>query len=149
MDNRTLVRTVIDDVYNNRDLSKLCLYCAENYVFHDSLALTTNLGDLRRVLEDYYEAFSDSRCVIEAQTSDGELVATRLVAIATHTCTFLGRPATGRKRHLTGIQVDRVRDGRLLETWVQMDYIAAVQQVERLPHIEVPRAKPAVQTGVW
>lgn len=133
MNNKTLVRNLIEDVFNRRDLSRLSTYCAEDCVCHVSLASTKNIAELRRVYEGYHIAFSDIRCVLDTQVAEGDLVATRLSAVATNTGVFLGRPATGKKVQLAGIQVDRVQAGRIAESWVQMDYLSMLQQLDTLP----------------
>ncbi len=143
MDNKTLVSKLIDDVFNKRDVSNLSKYCAANCVSHDALATTIDVGGLRQVFEGYLSSFSDMRVVIDSQISEGDLVATRVTATGTDTGGFMGRPPTRKKIQISGIQFDRVRDGRIAETWVQMDYLSMMQQLGMVPRFELTKPGPA------
>ncbi len=141
MDNKTLVRTFLDDVFNKRDLSKLSTYCVENFSCHDTMYNPRNLTELRRVYETFHTAFTDMRIVIEAQFTDGDYVCTRITVTGKDTGGFMGKPASGKKFTVTGMQFDRVQNGRLQEEWLQMDYLSMVQQLNLVPRLE--SSKPA------
>ena len=53
--------------------------------------------------------------------AEGDLVATRWQFEATHTGVYLGRPPTGKRAIWTGVQIDRVANGRIVESWVDWD----------------------------
>ena len=47
----------------------------------------------------------------------------------THNGTFQGIPATGRTIRLTGIDILRVADGRVVERWASSDELGLLQQL--------------------
>jgi len=65
--------------------------------------------------------------------AEGDLVATHWSYIATNTGLFLGRPATGKQVTDTGIDVFRIKDGKIVEMWVVQDSLGLMQQLGVLP----------------
>ena len=57
----------------------------------------------------------------EIQVAEGDLVATRRQFSAKQTGTYLGHPPTGKRATWTGVQVDRVENGKIVESWVDWD----------------------------
>jgi predicted ester cyclase len=47
----------------------------------------------------------------------------------THSGTFMGIAATGRRVNLAGIFWDRLKDGRMVETWANYDLFGLIQQI--------------------
>jgi predicted ester cyclase len=52
---------------------------------------------------------------VEQQIAEGEWVATRITARGTHSGTWLGMTPTGRRVVITGVNIDRVVNGRIVE----------------------------------
>jgi predicted ester cyclase len=64
---------------------------------------------------------------------DGDLVATSFTDRGTHRGELLGLPATGREVTVRGINIERVRDGRIVETWHVEDIAGLMAQVGASP----------------
>jgi predicted ester cyclase len=74
-------------------------------------------------------AFPDLRITIEDQIVAGEKVATRWTAKGTNSGAFGPMPATGRRIQISGLILDRVVDGKVVERWEQWDQMAMLQQL--------------------
>jgi predicted ester cyclase len=74
-------------------------------------------------------AFSDRRVTIEDQLADGDKVATRWRVTATHSGEFHGIPATGRRGSMTGISIDRLAGGKIVESWEVTDDAGLLRQL--------------------
>jgi len=61
--------------------------------------------------------------------AEGELVAVRLIFRGTHRGTFMGIPPTGKHFEISGIAIDRVRGGKIVEHWVIRDDPGTLQQL--------------------
>jgi predicted ester cyclase len=61
--------------------------------------------------------------------AEGDKVATRFTARGTHQGEFMGFAPTGKQVTLVGIVVDRVRRGKVVESWVSSDMWGLVQQL--------------------
>ena len=99
---------------------------APRYVNHQESAAVggarqLSLDEWRAVVAENHRAFSDFRVTILMQIAEGALVATRWRFTATHTGDYLGHPPTGRQASWTGVQIDRVADGKIVESWVDWD----------------------------
>ncbi len=149
MDNKTLIRNLYDNVYNKHDASKLSTYYADKCVYHDNFAKANGLVDLHRVIDGYLAAFTNIKVVVNEQIAEGDMVSTRLTFSAKDTGGFLARPATNKKFDMNMMQMDRMRDGKIVETWMQADFTGMLQQIGTIPrfdtkptmHREQPTAK--------
>jgi predicted ester cyclase len=77
----------------------------------------------------WHAAFPDEQTTFDAQFADGDTVISRMTSTATHTGDFQGLPPTGRRITVTGIWIDRVRDGRIVERWGVVDMLGVKQQL--------------------
>jgi steroid delta-isomerase-like uncharacterized protein len=80
-------------------------------------------------------AFPDLRIVEDMAIAEGDLVATHWTASGTHTGpAFASLPAaSGRRFEITGMSFYRVRDGRIVEGWVNDDTLAMAAQLGLVP----------------
>ena len=75
--------------------------------------------------EDYIQgvaedraAFSEGRLIIEDQVAEGDKVTTRITILGTHDRgEFAGIAPTGIQLETTGITIDRIADGKIVEEW--------------------------------
>lgn len=79
------------------------------------------------------EAFPDLRIAIEDIFDAGESVAYRFRASGTHQGCFLGFHPTGRPVRIDGLGIDRFRDGKITERWIQFDSLGLMQQLGICP----------------
>jgi C-1 hydroxylase len=74
-------------------------------------------------------AFPDLRFEVEDLVADGDLVAARMRARATHCGEFMGLPPTGRQVSVLVMGQVRVAEGRIVEHWNVMDEVHLLQQL--------------------
>lgn len=79
------------------------------------------LEDWKALVADYHTAFGESRTRVLMQIAEGDRVATRWEFTATQTGPYLDHPPTGRTVTWTGVQIDRIENGRIAESWVDWD----------------------------
>jgi predicted ester cyclase len=80
-------------------------------------------------LGGFVEGFSDLHITVEDVFCEGDLVAARVAFKGTHTGNFQGLPPTNRKVAFSGIEIDRMVDGKVEEHWFQFDGITLLQQL--------------------
>ena len=79
-------------------------------------------------------AFSDQHYTVEDQIAEGDKVATRTRWRATHSAgDFQGLPPTGRQVEVSGISIERIQDGKIVERWLSYDQIGMMQQLGLVP----------------
>ena len=93
---------------------------AANYVLHDSSLVPEVHGreGIKRYVTTFRVASPDVCFAVEDQIAEGDMVVTRWVACGTHRGEFLGVPPTGNQMTVTGIEFDRVIDGKIDEAWI-------------------------------
>lgn len=81
----------------------------------------------------WHAAFPDEQTTFEDQIAEGGTVVSRMVSTATHTGEFQGIPPTGKQIRVTGIWIDRVADGKIVERWGVVDMLGVMQQLGVMP----------------
>jgi steroid delta-isomerase-like uncharacterized protein len=124
---KTVVRRYFEAV-NGGDEAALDALVADEYVQHIPGA-APGRETVKRHLAMYRSAFPDIRCQVEALLSEGESVVARTVTEGTHTGEFMGHRPTGRRFRAGGLDMFRVREGRLVEHWGLFDTLGMLLQL--------------------
>ena len=77
----------------------------------------------------FNEAFSDRDFAVEVMIAEGNTVATRTTMRGTHTGVFQGHPPTGTRIETTGLTMERIEDGRIVERWFNFDIAGVLQEL--------------------
>lgn len=88
---------------------------------------------LLQVVGAFQAEFSDQHYAIEDQLAEGDRVATRATWHATHSGDFQGLPPTGNQVAMTGIIIDRIQDGMIVERWLNHDLMGLMEQLGAIP----------------
>jgi len=87
------------------------------------------VGAWKDVIGGFLRAFPDIHFTMEDQVVDGDRVAFRWHATATHTGPLGAAPPTGKQIAVDGLIVDRVANGKVQERWEQWDQSLMLQQL--------------------
>ncbi len=77
--------------------------------------------EFKRDLAEIKRAFPDYHGADEFQIAEGDLVAGRLVFYGTHLGEFMGLAPTGEQWTYEGLSAVRVKDGKIVEDWVEIN----------------------------
>ncbi len=77
--------------------------------------------------------FSDLQFTIDDMVAEADKIAVRYTGHATHQGEFSGIPATGKAITITGIDMFRIADGKLVEEWLNFDQLSMLQQMGVIP----------------
>jgi predicted ester cyclase len=99
---------------------------AEDYANHQESDVeggiqTRGLGRWKQLVDEFHQAFSEARALSTMQIAEADRVATRFEFSAVHTGEFMGKQPTGRRVTWTGVQIDRFKNGKIVESWVDWD----------------------------
>lgn len=132
--NKAIQRRVFEEIWNQGALDVADEICVPNIIFH-GLADEDMIGPeaFKQFVAMYRGAFPDIHYTIEDQVAEGDMVATRWTATGTHQGELMGIPATGVQTTVTGIAIDRIPDGRAVETWENYDNWGLMQQLGVMP----------------
>jgi len=78
-------------------------------------------------------AFPDSNFTVEDMIAQGDKVVTRYVMQGTHRNEYRGIAPTLKKITVKGVSIDRVAQGKVIETWDYPDVFGAMQQLGVIP----------------
>lgn len=136
--NKALVRRGVENVWNGRNLDVIDEVVANDFVIHAASPDKEIHGreGVRQQFAGLRAAFPDLHFMIEDHIAEGDRVVTRWAAQGTHQGTFQGVPATGKRITLTGIDIDRIADGKVVECWMTMDELGLLQQLGVIPQQE-------------
>ena len=81
----------------------------------------------------YRNAIPDIHFTIDEQIAEGDKVVTRWTGHGTHKGELAGIPATGKSATVTGIGVDRIVNGKIVESWGAFDQYGMLQQLGVIP----------------
>lgn len=130
---KALVRRVYTDLWSKGNLTVADELIAADYVNHQDFPGTAGgtrgLEALKRLVQTVHAAFSDFSTTIEDQVAEGDKVVTRWVTRGIHTGEWAGVAPTGRRIATTGISIDRVVGGKLVETWTNSDVWGVMEQL--------------------
>jgi predicted ester cyclase len=131
--NKIVVRRLFEEAFNGGELPVV-----------DELWIPSELESGKHSITALRSAFPDYRRTIEAQLSEGDLVATRWIARGTHRGPYqsriLGRTLapTERSFEVPGMSVHRIAGGRIVQAWVLgNDSAELLSQLNALPCSEV------------
>ena len=115
-DNKTLIRRFIEEIENTGDVTNIHEFISEDYLeVHDGETFRIGIkGAIDHVL-GVRHVFPDLKMTIEDQISEGEWVATAYSVTGTFKEEWLGMQPTGKTITFTGVNMDRVRGGKIIE----------------------------------
>jgi steroid delta-isomerase-like uncharacterized protein len=87
----------------------------------------------RQEAADFRRGFPDVVSTIEDLIAEGDRVAARWTARATHKGQYVGVPATGKEVEFTGISVYRIEGNRIAESWTVEDELGLMRQIGAVP----------------
>jgi len=132
-ENKALVRREIEELFNhtgNLDVAQEVY--APDFVGHDP-TMPQDLHGIeaaRQFAASFRSAFPDLSCTIEEQIAEGDKVVSRWRASGTHEgeTEELG-PPTGNRIEITGISLERISEGKVVESWDNYDAMGMMQQL--------------------
>jgi len=129
-ENKAKFKLLYDEILNKGNLAVFEELCAPNFVKH---AIPPNPdfgieGSKQSVLM-LRKAFPDIKYTVEDMIEDGDKLVARWSARGTHKGEFMGIPATGKQVAFSGIEIIRIKDGKAVEEWEELDRAGLMQQL--------------------
>jgi len=133
-ENKELERRIYEEIYNKKNMAAIEQFVATDWVCHPPLpGMASGIEGMKQQHAMTNAAFPDMQVKLEDIVAEGDKVACRWTATATHKGEFMGMPATGKQVTITGIHIDRIAGGKIVETWNYSDMMEAMQQLGTKP----------------
>jgi steroid delta-isomerase-like uncharacterized protein len=130
-ENKALVRRFYEEVWDRGNVEFAQEVFAEDYLRHDLRPTAAAPGPQgqRQIAAAFRAAFPDLRWHVDLLLAEGDLVAARWTASGTNTGPWAGMAATGRPATFSGVNIFRIRDGKVAEIWNHRDDLGLAQQL--------------------
>jgi predicted ester cyclase len=133
-DNKAVVKEFIDRLFTAGDLSVLDELVAPGYVDHDPpFGATGTVEGWRAMAAMIRDAFPDWHSDLHALYGQDDIVVERFTASGTHKGEIFGIHPSETVCALAGINVFRVRDGKIVERWGRVDELGMLRQLGAVP----------------
>ncbi len=114
--NKAVVRGYLEEIINTGDIGRIGEFIATDYAeVFEGRRYELGLAGAREHVLGVRRTYPDLTVTIERQIAEGEWVASSIVAKGTHRGEWLGIAPTGKLLTYTGVNVDRVVNGRIVE----------------------------------
>lgn len=133
-ENKAIMNRFVEEVINRRNLAAADEIVAEDFVELDPLpGQEQGREGLKQVIAMLFAAFPDLWWTVEEQIAEGDKVVSRFIWSGIHKGHFMGIPPTGNQVTVKGVVIDRVVEGKFVESRILMDNLGMMQQLGVIP----------------
>ena len=116
LDNKTIIRRYIEEIENTGDVSDIRDFISKDYVeVYEGNRYEIGIQGAKDHVLGVRRVFPDLKLTIENQISEGEWVVTIYSVTGTFMDEWFGMKPTGKPITFKGVNVDRIRDGKIIE----------------------------------
>lgn len=134
-ENKRVVDGFIQALFTKGDVSEVDRYLAEDFVAHDPpmVGMSGDAAGFVDAAETLRAAFPDWHSDLHLLVAEGDYVVERFTASGTHRGEFMGAAPTNRTVSMPGINIFRLRDGKIVERWGNLDVLGFLTQLGLVP----------------
>jgi steroid delta-isomerase-like uncharacterized protein len=131
--NKAIARR-LNQAFDTNDQATLDELLAPDLMAHfPGMPTPLNREAFLQVVGLFTAAFNDNHTTTDDQIAEGDKVMTHITWRAVHSGDFQGIPATGKQIAVTGIAIERIQDGKIVEHWSNLDQLSLMQQLGVIP----------------
>ncbi len=133
-ENKTVVRRLFEEVWNQGKMDAVGEILATDYIFHEPVGgEVRGPEDFKQFVSMYRTAYPDLQFTIEDQIAEGDKVVTHWTSTGTHKGELMGISPTGVQVTVTGIVIGRIAGGKIVEDYCNWDTLGMLQQFGAVP----------------
>lgn len=132
--NKEVTRRFSAEVWGEGNLALADELIAPDFVEHTPFpAPMPGLEGHKQVLIMFRKAFPDLKVTVDEVMGEDNMTFLRWHGDGTHTGEMMGIPATGKTVHVTGMDVLKLKNGKIKERWAEIDAFSLMQQLGIIP----------------
>jgi steroid delta-isomerase-like uncharacterized protein len=135
--NKEAVRKLYEDFLNTGKLDSLDQVIAEEYV---GVYGQKGPSAFAETIQALRQGFPDIQWTIEDLVAAGDRVAVRWTWRGTHKGSFRGIPASQKQMTDKAIGIYQLRDGKIVNAWIETDRLGFLQQIGVISQDVVPQS---------
>jgi predicted ester cyclase len=130
-DNVALVRRLVADGWGKGDQATVDALLAPNFVDHAAElgGGASDAAGFKEQVREFRAAFPDGHTQIDDLIAADDKVVLRWTDGGTHRGPFMGIAPTGKRVTLTGIDIYRIVDDKIVEYWCSEDVLGLLEQL--------------------
>lgn len=127
--NKAMIRRALDEVYNQGNFGVAAEWLDNDFTIHAPTQEIRGRDNALGFVAMLRGGIPDLHLTIVEQIAEGDRVATRWVARGTHLGEVMGMAPTGRSLTVSGTDIDRIANGKVVECWTTFDDSVLMQQL--------------------
>ena len=126
-ENKLLARRLLEEVLNGRAVDRLPEFLAPEYVA--DYANITGIEGARQHVLAFLHCYPDLFVTVDGQVAENDTVVTWYTMRGTHLGEFGSVPASRKQITLRGVNIQRIRAGRIVEQWGGSNSLEALMEL--------------------
>jgi len=128
--NKQIMRRMIEEIWNQGNLATADELFAPDHTSPSAPQLPPGSEGVKFLVKAFREAMPDYHMNIDLIMADENQVVARFTQSGTHSGgDLLGMKASGRKATWTEIGVLKIKAGKIVESWYEVDMLSMIQQL--------------------
>jgi len=130
---KTIARRCLEAI-SEKDFSVIDQLYDPGYVRHDpDSPQVRNREEYRKYLQGLCTVFPDLHFTVDDVFAENDQVVCRFSITGTHAYPWRGLPATGKSVALTGINISKITENKVVEDWFNTDIFSLALQLGLIP----------------
>ena len=139
--NMEIIRRVIEEIWNQGNMAVADELIHPDYIHNEPGMVRVGIDLFKGGVIEYRSAFPDLRVSIDKIFAEDDKVVASWTFTGTHTGTpFKGFPTTGKSVGVQGVNINRIADGKLVESWWCVDRLSLLMQLMSATPEEINKA---------
>lgn len=132
-ENKAIVRRFFEEGPSKGNLGAADDLLSPDFAMHVPLPASPGVEGINEVITACRAAFEHLNVTVEDMVAEGNTVVARFTARGVHKGNFMDLPATGKPITMTGIEIFRIKDGKIIELWGEANLLGLMQQLGIVP----------------
>jgi steroid delta-isomerase-like uncharacterized protein len=129
-ENKNLAHRFHTDIFQNGNLEATGEILSNNFKWHGGMTPPEQGPEgVRQMANVIISAFPDRQITHHETIAEGDKVMVRWSMSGTHKGEMMGIPPTNKTVNLTGFDLFRISDGKIVEMWQDADQLGMMQQL--------------------
>lgn len=128
--NKELARHFLDEAWGKGNAEIIDEVLSAEFILHASnVGVEPNRAGYKQWVSNTSATFSNIETTVEDMIVEKDKVVTRWTWVGTHEGEFMGIAPTDKQITVTGISIDLIKEGKIVEEWIEMDQLSMMQQL--------------------
>lgn len=132
-ENKAMVRKFFEEGPSKGNLSAADELLSSDFSIYGPLPVSPGIEGMKEIITNCRAAFEHLNVTVEDMIAEGDTVAARFTARGVHKGDFMNLPASGKPITMTGIEIFRIKEGKIAEIWGEANLFGLMQQLGIIP----------------